>query len=309
MLTVSEAPHVREKDSVSSIMWNVNMALLPALVGGVYFFGLRALSVVFISVISAVVSEMLYQKLTKKKITVKDGSAVLTGVLLAFCLPPGLPWWMTVIGSASGIIIAKHLFGGLGHNIFNPALIGRSILLASFPVQMTTWALPLKTVTGATPLAIVKLHLNQPLPSYFDLFVGKVGGSIGETSALLLLVGAAFLFYKKILTWYIPASFLVSLMMFSRLFGRDPIFEVLAGGVVLGAFFMATDMVTSPQLPLGELIFGFGCGLITAIIRKWGGYPEGVCYSILLMNAVTPIIDRYTRTLPFGVQKVGNNTG
>ncbi|MFC1643489.1 RnfABCDGE type electron transport complex subunit D [Chlamydiota bacterium] len=295
MLTVSEAPHIRDKSSISSIMWNVNLSLVPALIAGVYFFGLRSLSVVLISVLSAVISEAAYQFFTKKKITVNDGSAVVTGILIAFCLPPGLPLWMAAIGSAFGIIVAKHLFGGLGHNIFNPALVGRAVLLASFPVQMTTWTLPLKGVTGATPLAIVKLKLGQTLPGYFDLFIGKVGGCIGETSVLLLLIGAGFLFYKKIITWYIPVSFLVSMIMFSKLFGRDPIFEIMAGGAILGAFFMATDMVTTPQRPSGEMIFGAGAGLITVIIRKWGGYPEGVCYSILLMNAVTPIIDRYQR--------------
>jgi electron transport complex protein RnfD len=302
LFILSPGPHLSSKESVEKIMWRVVIALLPALGWGVWSFGLAALSVTAVCVASCVAVEAAVQKLLRKEVTVSDGSAVVTGILLAFNLPPGMPLWMTAVGSFVAIAIAKHAFGGLGYNIFNPALIGRAFLMASYPVQMTRWR-PYgawDNVTGATPLGIVKEKLAIPLPSYMDMFLGRIGGCIGETSTLLLLLGAIFLLVKSDITWHAPVSFLGALALMSRLSGRDPLFAILAGGAVLGACFMATDMVTVPISGKGRLVFGAGCGLITGVIRAWGGYPEGVCYSILLMNAFTPIIDRYTQPRRFG---------
>ncbi|MDP8217478.1 MAG: RnfABCDGE type electron transport complex subunit D [Candidatus Theseobacter exili] len=300
VFVVSPSPHVRHPDSVKGIMWNVNIAFLPALFAGTMFFGLRALFLVLLSVCSAIGTEAFIQWISKKKITIDDGSAVITGILLAFCCSPSMPWWMPVLGSAAGIAVSKSVFGGLGPNIFNPALVGRAILLAPFPVAMTTWQSPFDAATCATPLNIIKLGLNIPLPSLWDLFIGRVGGSIGETSALAIVIGAGYLLFKRIITWHVPLSFIVALALCSWIFGRSPLFEVLAGGALLGAFFMATDMVTSPQTRKGEIVFGIGAGALTAIIRKWGGYPEGVCYSILLMNTLAPLIDRVMKPNLFG---------
>jgi electron transport complex protein RnfD len=283
-------------------MWRVNLALLPALAWGVWSFGLDALRVTVACVASCVLIEAAVQKLFGKEITIGDGSAVVTGMLLAYNLPPGVPIWMTGAGSVVAIAIVKQTFGGLGYNIFNPALIGRAFLMASYPVQMTTWRAygAWDAVTCATPLGIIKEKLPLPLPSYVDMFLGRVGGCIGETSALLLLLGAVLLLAKGDITWHTPVSFLAGLALVSRATGRDPLFAILAGGVILGAFYMATDMVTAPISGKGRLVFGAGCGLITGVIRAYGGYPEGVCYAILLMNAFTPIIDRFTQPRKFG---------
>ncbi|MCX6338897.1 MAG: RnfABCDGE type electron transport complex subunit D [Candidatus Aureabacteria bacterium] len=302
LFILSPGPHLSSDESVERIMWRVTIALLPALGWGIWSFGLAALRVTAACVVSCVVVEAIVQRLLRKQVTVSDGSAVVTGLLLAFNLPPGVPLWMPAVGSGVAIAIAKHAFGGLGYNIFNPALIGRAFLMASYPVQMTTWR-PYgawDNVTGATPLGIVKEKLAIQLPSYMDMFLGRIGGCIGETSTLLLLLGAAFLLVKSDITWHTPVSFLGALALMSWLSGRDPLFAILAGGAVLGACFMATDMVTVPISGRGRLIFGGGCGVITGVIRAWGGYPEGVCYAILLMNAFTPVIDRYTPPRRFG---------
>jgi electron transport complex protein RnfD len=303
---VSSGPFIGEGESVRRVMWRVNIALLPALGWGVWSFGPTALKVTAACVLSCVLVEALIQKLRGIKVSIDDGSAVVTGVLLAFNLPPDFPLWMTALGSFVAIAIAKQAFGGLGYNIFNPALIGRAFLLASYPVQMTTWRQygAWDGVTGATPLAIIKEKLSVQLPSYLDMFLGRVGGCIGETSTLALLLGAVLLFVFRDITWHTPVSFIGTLAVMSALTGRDPLFEVLAGGAVLGALYMATDMVTIPVSGKGRLIFGVGCGVITAVIRKWGGYPEGVCYAILLMNASTPIIDRHCWPRVFGEGKM-----
>jgi electron transport complex protein RnfD len=331
-LIVSAAPHLRTTDSVEKIMYSVVLALLPALVGALYFFGWQALWVTAIAVAAAVLTEAAIQKFRKVKITALDGSAIVTGILLAFNLPPGVPWWIPVVGTVFAIALGKHVFGGLGLNPMNPALLGRAFLMASWPVLMTTgWSAPtggtssaVAAVTSATPLMAVKdamrnlalgvnVEQSQALVEsastakvYLSLFVGSVGGCIGETSALLLLVGAAYLFYKKYINYRIPLSFIATVAILGWIFGGagyfmgDWLFHVLAGGLVLGAFFMATDMVTTPSSPLGQWIFGFGCGLLTIVIRLVGGYPEGVSYSILLMNLVTPLLDRYTKPKVFG---------
>ncbi|MFA6451432.1 MAG: RnfABCDGE type electron transport complex subunit D [bacterium] len=302
-LSVSASPHIRTSVDVPRVMLDVLIALAPALIGAIYFFRLDAVKVIAACVISSVATEYACARwLFKKRISIDDWSAVLCGLLLAFCLPPGTPVWAAAIGGFCAIFFGKMVFGGIGQNIFNPALIGRAMLLMSWPVFMTKWASPIDGVTTATPLNIIKEKMTSvPMPGYWDMFTGNIAGSIGETSALLLLIGAAYLLYRKIITWHIPVSFIATVAALSALMpSRDPLFEVLAGGLILGAFFMATDMVTSPLTRKGQLIFGTGCGLITYIIRNFGGYPEGVCYSILFMNAVAPLIDRFTVPREFG---------
>ncbi len=302
-LIISSSPHIRLKESIPRVMWSVVLALAPAAIISVYLFGLVALRLIAVSILAAVISEALWQKLIGRRIAIGDGSAVVVGLLLAFVLPPRLPWWMAAVGSFFAIVIVKQLFGGLGNNIFNPALAGRAFLLASFPIYMTSWVRPFDAVSCATPLAIVKENLSDTIPSLWDLFIGKTAGCLGETSAVALLIGAGFLFWRKIITWHIPFTYIGTVTLLSWVFGRDPLFSVLAGGLVLGAFFMAVDPVTSPMTAKGQIIFGIGCGIVTVLIRQWGGYPEGVCYSILLMNALVPLIDRYTKPRRLGEQK------
>ncbi len=302
-LTISSSPHIRLKESIPRVMWSVVLALTPAAIISVYLFGLSALRLIAVSILAAVISEVLWQKLMGRRITIGDGSAVVVGLLLAFVLPSRLPWWMAAVGSSFAIVIVKQLFGGLGDNIFNPALAGRAFLLASFPIYMTSWVRPFDAISCATPLAIVKENLSGTIPSLWDLFIGKSAGSLGETSAVALLIGAGFLFWRKIITWHIPFTYIGTVTLLSWVFGRDPLFSVLAGGLILGAFFMAVDPVTSPMTAKGQIIFGIGCGIVTVLIRQWGGYPEGVCYSILLMNALVPLIDRYTKPRRLGEQK------
>ncbi len=299
-LTVSSNPHIKDKDNVNKIMWYVIAALMPALVAGVYFFKGKAVLVILLSVVSAVLSEAGIQKFMKKPITINDGSAVLTGLLLGLILSPLVPWWIPIFGAMFAIAIGKMVFGGLGHNIFNPALVGRAFLVASWPLLMATWLL-VDGTTGATPLGLMKLQgITTP---YLNLFLGNIGGTIGETSAIAILIGAAFLFYKKIIDWRVPATYIGSVFVFAFIFGQDPVFHVLAGGLLIGAFFMATDYVTSPITKNGKLIFGIGLGLLTVLIRLYSGLGEGVMYSILLMNSLTPLIDRFTRIKPFGFRK------
>lgn len=328
---VSSSPHLRTPDSVSLIMWTVVAALAPAWAGSVFFFGFRALFLTIVAIVSAVATEYAIQKLRKVETTVGDGSAVLTGLLLAFNIPAGVPWWIAVLGSAFAIAIGKQAFGGLGFNLMNPALLGRAFLLASWPVHMTMdWTAPrmgtksgFDAITGATPLTVVKEALKNlaagekvdeareilaNLSQIYDkLFLGNIGGCIGETSVILLLIGAAYLMYKRYIDYRVPAGFIGAVAFLAWIVGGepgyftgDPLFHVLAGGVILGAFFMATDMVTCPTTPLGMWIFGIGCGLLTVTIRNIGGYPEGVSYSILLMNLTVPLIDRYTKPTVFG---------
>jgi electron transport complex protein RnfD len=259
------------------------------------------LFIILFSVLSAVLTEGIIQKFLKKPLTILDGSAVITGLLLGLILPPTVPIWIPISGAVFAIAIGKHVFGGLGFNIFNPALVGRAFLVASWPLLMTKWISP-DGITGATPLGILKLEGIKAV-GYSQLFFGNISGSIGETSALALLIGALFLFYKKIISWRIPSIYIGTVFLLTLIFGKDPLFYILSGGLFIGAFFMATDYVTSPITKNGKLIFGFGCGLLTVIIRLYSGLPEGVMYSILLMNALTPLIDRYTAPKPFGFVK------
>jgi electron transport complex protein RnfD len=300
LLIVSSSPHLHSANKVSTAMRDVCIALLPALVGAVYFFGMAAATVILTCVITALLSEVIAQKIMHREVTISDGSAVVTGLLLAFCLPSTIPLWIAAIGSAVAIIIGKQFFGGLGCNIFNPALIGRAFLVASWPVAMTTWVTPLDGVTTATPLGIIKEGLSEQLPSLGQLFMGNVAGCLGETSALALIVGGLYLLYKGHIDWRIPFSYLGTVFVVTAVVGADPFFHLLSGGLLLGAFFMATDWVTTPITKKGRLLFGIGCGLLTVLIRLMGGYPEGVCYSILLMNLATPLIDRYTKARVFG---------
>lgn len=296
-LLVNAAPHIRDRETVSVIMKDVLIALVPALIASLYFFGLNALTVILACSFSALFFEAICLKITGKKIAIADiKSALLTGILLAFCLTPITPWWMAAIGSGFAIIFVKHLFGGLGFNVFNPALAARAFLLASWPVLMTTWVRPFDAVTSATPLA----KPIPPLTSLIDLFTGNVGGSLGETSAIALLIGAAYLVFRQAIDLRIPTAYLGTVTIFSLILHLNPLFHLFAGGLMLGAFYMATDPVTSPTTKMGRWIFGFGCGALTMIIRLWGGYPEGVCYAILLMNAATPLLDKYTRGKVFG---------
>jgi electron transport complex protein RnfD len=293
-LIVSTGPHLRDKDNVPQIMRDVLLALLPAVVGSVIFFGLRALFLCLISMLTAMLTEFLCKKMRGQKSTLTDGSAALTGLLLAMCVPPSLPYWMAALGCVVAIGVAKEAFGGLGFNIFNPAHVGRAFLLAAYPVAMTTWHQPFTnlTVTTATPLNIIKEKLVVEFPSLWNLFLGNRAGSLGETSALLLLIGAAYLFYKKIIDWRIPFVYIGTVALLMFVFRQDPLIQVLSGGLLIGAFFMATDYVTSPITTWGKIGFGIGAGLLVVVIRLWGGYPEGVCYSILVMNAFTPLLDK-----------------
>jgi electron transport complex protein RnfD len=295
-------------------------SLLPACATAVYFFGLPALLVLLVATGGCVAVEAACQRLMGQPVRIADGSAVVTGLLLALNLPPGSPWWLTLLGAVIAIAIGKQVYGGLGANPFNPALVARVALLISFPVQMTSWSAPAPLgsgqdlVTAATPLGEWKtaVMLTGKLPvhpqgSPLEHLLGNMPGCIGEVSALALLLGAAYLFWRKILTWHIPVAYLGSVVVFAGLFwlvdpGRypDPLFHLLTGGLVLGAFYMATDMVTSPVTTGGMLLFGVGCGVLTVLIRLFGGYPEGVSFAILLMNAATPLIDRYLRPRTFG---------
>lgn len=294
-LVVSSSPHIKDVTTVSDIMWSVVKALIPAVLAAVYFFGIHAFAIIAVSVIGCMVTEYLFQKARGKRITIDDGSVVITGILLALTLPPTSPLWMVLVGSIVAVGLGKQVFGGLGYNPFNPALVGRAFLLAAYPVRMTTWMLDGKTT--ATPLGMINKGLFS---DYWNLFIGNIGGSLGETSALALLLGGAYLIYKGYINWRIPVGMLSSVFILSFIAGFDPIAHLFAGGLILGAFYMATDMVTSPITKKGRWIFGIGAGLIVVIIRLWGGYPEGVLYSILLMNTTVPLLNRYTRPRSFG---------
>lgn len=290
--SISISPHIHSGNSTREIMLDVLIGLSPAILAAIIFFGLPALMVLVAAIVSAVVTEFLFQKMFKKKSTITDLSAVVTGVLLAMCLPPSMPWWMVAIGSFMAIGITKQLFGGIGYNIFNPALIGRAFLMASYPVAMTTWTKPFDTITTASPLGLLKMGAISNLPNLQDLFFGNIAGSLGETSALALLLGASYLIWKKVIDLRIPGAYIGTVALIMGIAGQSVPFHLLAGGLILGAFFMATDYTTSPMTTKGKLIFGIGCGALTAVIRLVGGYPEGVCYSILIMNTCVPLIDR-----------------
>ncbi|MBR3557606.1 MAG: RnfABCDGE type electron transport complex subunit D [Bacteroidales bacterium] len=332
LLNVSGSPHVHSDESTQKIMWRVNLALVPTLIVGIAFFGLNALLISLISVASCVLFQWLIEKfIMKTPSSVKDGSAVVTGLLLAFNVPASREMmWLVIIGALVAIGIGKMSFGGLGKNPFNPALVGRVFMLISFPVQMTTWPKPGENLfsmvsvpttdatTGATPLGMLKEGGFGAAGDVWDYFIGHMGGSLGEVSALAILIGAIYLLCRKVISWHIPVTFIGTAFVFSGILWLcnplhtemvngveslvgfiDPLTTILTGGIMLGACFMATDMVTSPMSKVGQLIFGCGCGLLTIIIRNWGQYPEGVSFAILLMNSVTPLINRWCKPKRF----------
>ena len=317
-LTVSLSPHVHGGDSVKKNMYGVCLALLPALLWSLYYFGLGALIVLATSVLACVFFEWAITKflLRRENLTVCDGSAALTGLLLGFNLPSNLPLWIIILGALFAIGVGKLSYGGLGQNPFNPALVGRVFLLISFPVQMTTWPVSRAAVdaaTGPTPLSVMQnaiatgdASLLKELPSSLDMLVGQTGGSLGEVSAICLLLGCLFMLWRKIITWHIPVSILFSVFLFSGLLHvlspvyANPVQVVLSGGLMLGACFMATDYVTSPMTGGGQIIYGVCIGLLTVVIRNWGAYPEGMSFAILIMNAFTPLINTYCKPKRFG---------
>jgi len=317
LLNVSSSPHILSVDSTQKIMWTVILALSPAIIFATFHFGKPAVLTLALGGLSAVFFEAIVQKIQKKVITISDGSALLTGLLLAMCLPPSVPFFVPIVGSFIAIVIAKHSMGGLGFNIFNPAHIGRATLMVSWPVAMTTWTsmtTKIDTVSSATPLNVLKQQGYDALITSFgsashmyeSLFLGLRNGSIGETSVLLLTLGGLVLIYKRYIDWVVPVSMIgtVGILVWicgpKGFFTGDPIFHIMAGGLIIGAFFMATDMVTAPITRKGKIIFAVGAGAITVLIRLLGGYPEGVCYSILLMNCVTPLIDRFVQPVRYG---------
>lgn len=318
-LTVSLSPHVQDRDSVSNVMWTVNLALLPALLVSVLNFGIRVLAVNAAAVLAAVLTEYLVSRfMLKRESRISDGSAVLTGLLLAFNVPAGIPFWQVITGAVFAIGVAKMAFGGLGHNPFNPALAGRAFMLVSFPADMSRWPAVASGVlswnvdaaSSATPLARLAESGTADLPGYLDLFLGRMSGSMGEISALAILVGGIYLLWKKVISPEIPLLFLGTLALFTGIFWlidpsmyADPLFHLLSGGAMLGAWFMATDMVTSPMTFKGRAVYAVSIGLLTGIIRLFGSYPEGVSYAILIMNAFTPIIDKYIVPRRFGMNK------
>jgi electron transport complex protein RnfD len=314
-LIVSIGPHIRSGITSKKVMWAVALALMPSGIAGSFIFGWHALFIIAVSGLTALTTEAVILALRRKDATAAlDGSAFLTGLLLAYNLPPKSPLWLAAAGSFFAIAVAKQAFGGLGHNIFNPALAGRAFLMISWPIYMTTWKNPrwqLDAVTTATPLALHKHGEFELLRvSNLDLFLGNRGGCIGEVCIAALVLGAAYLFWKGYLTWHIPATYIgvAALLSWafngrSGLFTGSGLFFVMSGGLILGAFFMATDYVTSPLSAAGKIAFGAGCGILTFVIRRFSGYPEGVSYSILIMNALTPLIDKYSHPKWFGWRK------
>ncbi len=316
-LIASSSPHLRSNETISRVMLDVLIALLPAAIGSIWFFGLDAVILISLAIGAAVISEWICQRVMNRPVSINDLSAAVTGLLVAFNIPPTAPWWIPVIGSAFAIIIVKQLFGGLGHNFMNPALAARAMLLASWPVTMTNWIQPgtqvsADAVSSATTLAILSGDSKAALPSLTDVFFGNVAGCLGETSAFLLIIGGIYLLYRGVINWRIPFTYIATVAVFTLVFGEafavdlDPtrmIYHILAGGLMLGAFYMATDYSSSPISARGQVIFGIGCGLITIVIRLQGGYPEGVSYAILLMNLAAPLIDKYTKPKVFGEVK------
>jgi electron transport complex protein RnfD len=325
LFTISPSPHIHSGESVNKIMYSVILALVPAFIWSVMMFGFDAVRVTLVAVAVCMAFEFLIQKfILKVKPQILDGSAALTGILLAFNVPSSVPSWMLIVGALVSIGIAKMPYGGLGNNPFNPALVGRVFMLISFPVQMTSWPAirtsAVDAVTTATPLAILKegvkngqpvVEILKTLPTNMDLFLGNISGSLGEISVIALLLGGIFMLAKKIITWHIPVSVLVSAAVFSGIFWlidpakfADPVFHLMTGGLVLGAVFMATDMVTSPMNGKAQIVFGIGIGVLTILIRIWGAYPEGVSFAILIMNALVPLLNRFIKPKRFGEVKI-----
>ncbi len=304
---ITAPPHINSGVTVGSMMRGVLYTLIPAAAASIYYFRMKAVILIVVCIVTSSLTEALFQKARHKKVTLSDGSALVTGLLLAMVLPPGIPPGTAALGAVIAIALGKQIFGGLGYNIFNPALAGRAFLMASFPVLLTTWVKPfsLDAVTTATPLGLMKFQgAATPL---LNLFLGQTAGSLGETSAIAILLGGAFLIWRGYIDWRIPAGYIFSVFLLGEFIHLmnpatfpSPFFQVLSGGLLLGAFFMATDPVTTPVTKAGRWIFGIGSGILLIVIRIWGGLPEGVMYSILLMNMTVPLINRYIRPKPFG---------
>ncbi len=302
-MVVSVNPHIYASQTTQTIMRDVLIALFPAVIASIVFFGIRALLVEVVCVVVAVACEWAFEKITGRTCTITDLSAAVTGLILALNLPVGIPIWQAAFGSFVAIVVVKQLFGGIGQNFANPAITARVIMLVAFSGAMTTWAVPAFTdaTSAATPLAILGAEGSAgTLPTLAQMFIGARGGSMGETSCLALLLGGVYLIYRKVISWHTPVAFIGTVLVFTALLGQQPLYQVMAGGLFIGAIFMATDYTTSPPTPAGKLIFGLGCGLITVLIRVWGNYPEGVSFSILLMNILNPYISEWTKTKPFG---------
>ena len=306
-MTVSVSPHIKDKASTTTIMRDVLIALVPALIASVLIFGLRALVVTAVCVAFAVGGEWAFEKIVKKPNTIGDLSAVVTGVLLAYNLPVGIPLWQAAFGSLVAIVVVKQLFGGIGQNFANPAITARIIMLIAFSQTMTTWAIPnaissaTDVVSSATPLVLLKgTEGSGALPSITNMILGVRGGCLGETSAIALVIGGIYLLVRRVISWHTPVAFIGTVLLLTLLLGKQPEYQLLSGGLLIGAFFMATDYSTTPNTDWGRIIFGVGCGLITVLIRVWGNYPEGVSFSILLMNILTPYISKATRKKPLG---------
>ncbi len=324
LLHVAPSPHIKGNYSIEKLMYGVVIAMVPALIVSIIYFGIAALIVTVVSVAACVLTEFIIQKyVLKVPVSVSDGSAIVTGVLLSFNLPANLPVHIIILGAVVAIGVAKLTFGGLGNNPFNPALVGRVFLLISFPAQMTLNPIPkgfgtsyVDAETGATPLALIKegikkgtpvSELMNDIPSYSDLFFGKMGGALGEIAGIALIFGLIYMLVKKVITWHIPFSVIATIFVFTGILwlinpevNADPVFHVLSGGVLLGAIFMATDYVTSPMVPKAMLIYGIGIGVITVVIRVYGAYPEGISFAILIMNAFVPLLNRYIKPKRFG---------
>lgn len=312
MLRVSSSPHAKAKYSTRSIMLDVIIALMPALIAGIYVYGLRALWLSLVSVVCCVGFEWLWEKVFNRPITIGDLSAVVTGLLLAYNVPANAPCYIVVVGAFVAIIFAKQIFGGIGQNFINPALAARAFLLAGYSTSMRSFMLPvpgqlftgIDAITGATPLELMKNGLVGELPSLLDAFIGNIGGCLGETSALALLVGGIYLMIRKVITWYIPVCYIGSVFVLTTLLNgfnvAQSFYSLFVGGLMLGAFFMATDYTTTPMTVKGQIIFALGAGVITTLVRLFGGYPEGVSYSILIMNLCVPLIDKYVKVRRFG---------
>lgn len=301
----SAAPHVRADHSTASLMKEVLFSLIPILIFAVCYFGVRVLLIMAVSVASAMLSEGIFEKICKKKLTLSDGSAAVTGVMLSCCLPVSVPWWIPAVGSFFAIIFVKELFGGIGKNFVNPALAARCFLLVSFSSSMASFRVD--AVTVATPLSLLQSGQTESLPSAFSAFLGVIPGSIGETSKLLIILSAIYLISRKVIDYRIPVSFIGTVFVLSYLFGRNGLYEILVGGVMFGAVFMATDYTTSPMNRTGKWIYGTGCGLLTVLIRCFGSYPEGVSFAILLMNLTVPLLDRLTMPRVYGTAKKKRN--
>lgn len=306
-LIVSSSPHISSPVKTKNIMLDVIIALIPSLIASIYFFGIRAAIIVIVSVATCVISEYICRKVMKREQTIGDLSAVVTGILLAFNLPSSVPIYVPIIGGIIAIVMVKQMFGGLGQNFVNPALLARIVLMNSFPVLMTTWypagSFGADTTATASPLANIAAGAADAIPSYMDMFIGNIPGCLGETSALCLLIGGIYLIVRKVISAIIPVTYIATVFVLSFVLGQDPVAQILCGGLFLGAIFMATDYVTSPLTNKGKFIYALCCGIITVLIRVFASLPEGVSYSIVLMNIIVPLIERVTIPKPFGTVK------